>query len=467
MVRAFVIRGFGQHEGVDFELIHQKLIGPALTEAGVEDGGSGEIFEAGNVREDMLRELYLADIVVADVSVDNASVFYELGIRHALRPRSTVLISARTGKIPVDLGTDRYLRYDPDSPRASLPQLAQVLREALTVERDDSPVHGLLAGIALGPHTSSPDRGHDPQAAAAGDKGQAGIEDQMLNAVWRGHRQWSKAAATAQTSLSRWRLSNLTLLVAGAVVAAFAAQTWIVSTAAATLAAVSAALLAAAGFVQGSMLTSENTSRWTGARAASEALKAETYRYLAGVKPYAGADRAERLKEQLATVQTRSSDLLVGQQLAAADDRALPDVRTFESYRQERAQGQAQWHRDRIAEHMSTARTLRFCQLGFTAAGAVLAAVAAALPGAHLAAWIAAATTIAAAFATHIAAIQHQRIAASYATTADQLQRLVDGVDPKTASADQQAQFVADVERVLAVQNDGWVDLLGTTAKTS
>ncbi len=467
-MRAFVIRGFGQQAGIDFERVHEELIGPAFAEVGIDDGGTGEIVEAGNVREDLFRKLYLADIVVADVSVHNANVFYELGIRHAVRPRSTVLISARIDQIPFDLRTDRYLRYDPDSPGGSLPQLVQVLRETLATERVDSPVYRLLPGIAPGPHTSLPDRPRDLQAvpAVAGHNGQAEVEDQVLNAVWRGHRQWSRAAAAAQKSLNRWRLSNLALLVLGAVVATFAAQTWLVSAAAATLAAVSAAFLAAAVFVQGSMLTSENTSRWTGARAASEALKAETYRYLAGVNPYAAADRAEHLRAQFNTVQTRSKDLLVQQQLAAADDRGLPPVRTFESYRKDRAQEQAGWHRDKIAEHMGKARKLRFCQLGATGAGAVIAAVAGALPGADLAAWPAAATTIAAAFAAHIAATQHQQIAASYASTADQLQRLVDSVDAKTASADQQAQFVADVERVLAIQNNGWVDLLGTAAKT-
>lgn len=451
-MRAFVIRGFGQQAGIDFERVHQELIGPAFAEVGIDDGGTGEIVQGGQVRDDMFRELYLADVVVADVSVHNANVFYELGIRHAVRPRSTVLIFAQTDQIPFDLRTDRNVRYDPDSPGGSVAQLAQVLHETLATEHVDSPVYPLLPGIASGPHTSLPDR---PQ-----------VEDHVLNAVWRGHRQWSKAAAAAQKSLNRWRLSNLALLVLGAVVATFAAQTWLVSAATVTLAAVSAALLAAAGFVQGSMLTSENTSRWIGARAASEALKAETYRYLAGVSPYAAADRAAHLQAQFDTVQTRSKDLLVRQQLAAADDRGLPPVRTFESYQQGRAQEQARWHRDKIAEHMDKARKLRLCQLGATAVGAVLAAVAGALPGAHLAAWPAAATTIAAAFATHIAATQHQRVAASYASTADQLQRLVDSVDANKASPDQQAQFVADVERVLAMQNDGWVDLLGTAAKT-
>ena len=429
-MRAFVIRGSGQQAGIDFERVHAELIGSAFANVGIDDGGTGAIAEDGSVREDMFRELYEADIVVADVSAPNAKIFYVLGIRHVVRPRSTVLISSRINEPPLDLGPDRYLRYDPDFPGESVPQLAQVLRETLSL--------------------------HD---------GQAEVGDQVLNAVWRGHRQWSKAADTSQKSLNRWRLSNLALLVLAAVVAAFAAQTWLGSAAVTALAAISAAFLAAAVFIQGSMLTSENTSRWTGARAASEALKAETYRYLAGVKPYAAADRAKRLQAQFDTVQTRSKDLLLRQQLATADDRGLPPVHTFESYREKRGQGQADWHRGKIAEHTDTARKLRFCQLGATAAGAVLAAVAGALPGAHLAAWTAAATTIAAAFATHIAATQHQRIAASYASTADQLQRLVDSVDPKMASADQQAQFVADVERVLAVQNDGWVDLIGTAAK--
>lgn len=434
-MRALVIRGSGEQAGIDFELVHDQLIGPALTEAGIDESAVGETAGSDPGRDDMVRELGLADIVLADVSVPDANVFYGLGIRHAVRPGFTVLISGRADNAPCDLSTDRCLRYDPEAPGGARPQLAQMLRETLAT-------------------------------APAGSDGQAETARQTLTAVWRAHRQWSKAAGTAQKSLNRWRLSNLMLLVAGAVIAAFAAQTWVVSAAATALAAASAALLAVAGFVQGGMLTSENTSRWTSARAASEALKAETYRYLAGVKPYAGADRADQLRAQFGTIQSRSNDLLVLQQLAAIDDGDLPKVSTFENYRIKRAQDQADWHRKKIAEHMRAARRLRFFQLGATVAGAVLAAVAAALPGAHLAAWTAAATTIATAFATHIAATQHQRIAASYAATADQLQRLIDGVNPKTASADQQAQFVADVERVLAVQNDGWVDLLGTATKT-
>ena len=324
-----------------------------------------------------------------------------------------------------------------------------------------------LPGPQPPPQQPEPTAQAAPAPAAAGQDRPAGTGDSVLRKVWQKHQRWDDAAGAAQQSLNRWRLSNLALLVLGAFAAAFAAQTWLATTAVTALAAVSAAVLAAAGFIQGSMLTSDNMSRWTGARAASEALKAETCRYLAGVRPYAGPDRDERLQTQLDTVQTRAKDLLVGEQLATPGDDKLPPVDTFERYVENRAQEQADWHKKKVDEHRKKARALRYGQLAATAAGAVLAAIAGALPGAHLAAWTAAATTVAAAIATHIAATQHQRIAASYAATADQLERLIVGVDAKKASTDRQAQFVADVERVLAAQNNGWIDLLSTSHKTS
>jgi hypothetical protein len=288
-------------------------------------------------------------------------------------------------------------------------------------------------------------------------------QDGQLEHVWRRHRQWSRAANAARARLDRWRLWNLVLLVLAALAGALAAQTWMASGAATGFAIFAAIALALAGLIQGNALATDQTARWTRARAASEALKAEVYRYLIRVSPYAGKDRGQVLQAQLDVVQTRAQALLVDQQSTPADDRPVPTVHTVQEYVTCRAQYQADWHQRKSGEHARQARTLRLCQLAATAVGVVLSAVAGFVPSWRLSTWTAAATTIAAAFGAHLAAVQHQRIAAAYAGTADQLERLIAGIDPACATAEQQAQFVADVERVLAAQNEGWTDLLSPT----
>ena len=53
------------------------------------------ILEAGNIREDMFHLLLVTDLVIAYISIHNANVFYELGIRHAVRGRRTYMIRAK------------------------------------------------------------------------------------------------------------------------------------------------------------------------------------------------------------------------------------------------------------------------------------------------------------------------------------------------------------------------------------
>jgi hypothetical protein len=148
-LRAFIVRPFGiknDREGqpIDFDAVETKLIGPALSWHGVEGRTTGEIAAAGNIREDMFRMLIASDLVIADVSIHNANVFYELGIRHALRPWRTIMIRCRADDTVFDLQTDRYLQYDRDVPAASLSSLVKAAAETLAGERKDSPVYLLL-----------------------------------------------------------------------------------------------------------------------------------------------------------------------------------------------------------------------------------------------------------------------------------------------------------------------------------
>ncbi len=162
-MQAFVVRPFNTKNGIDFEKVHSELITVALNSAGINGGTTGTIFEAGNIREDMFQLLLLADLVVADISIHNANVFYELGIRHALRPRQTFMIRAAVTKprdqrgpedqIPFDIATDRYLEYDAANPGASVARLVHGLNATKTGDRIDSPVFRSLPKLEEPDHS--------------------------------------------------------------------------------------------------------------------------------------------------------------------------------------------------------------------------------------------------------------------------------------------------------------------------
>jgi hypothetical protein len=156
-MRAFIVRPFGHREGIDFDKVESVLIQPALTHQNIDGGTTGLILEAGNIREDMFQQLLVADLVIADISIHNANVFYELGVRHALQPRHTFLIRAKNTKpraergpqdeVPFDLKTDRYLEYDPHKPEATLGALIDALAATRVSKRADSPVFLLLPNL--------------------------------------------------------------------------------------------------------------------------------------------------------------------------------------------------------------------------------------------------------------------------------------------------------------------------------
>ncbi len=151
--RAFIVRPFGTQQGIDFNDVSDRLISPALKRLNIVGGTTEVIAWAGNIRVDMFERLALADIVIADISIHNANVFYELGIRHSLRPRTTILIRARATarpeatEVPFDLKTDRYLEYDADKPGEAQQLLADALEQSLAAKHDDSPVFLLVPGL--------------------------------------------------------------------------------------------------------------------------------------------------------------------------------------------------------------------------------------------------------------------------------------------------------------------------------
>ena len=107
----FVIMPFGSKEGIDFDKVYNEYIHTALSQDGFTVLRADEETCAGEIREEMFQELLLADLVIADLSIDNPNVWYELGVRHALRARGIILVQSRRKKQPFDVYTERKLRY--------------------------------------------------------------------------------------------------------------------------------------------------------------------------------------------------------------------------------------------------------------------------------------------------------------------------------------------------------------------
>lgn len=146
---AFIIIPFGEKpdaEGnkIDFSAVSENLIKPSLQANNLIGDTTEIINEAGNIREDMFLMLLNADLVICDVSIHNANVFYELGIRHALRKKGTILIknTASQDATPFDIQTDRHVLYDLKKLDESIEKLTSAIKNTLTGNRNtDSPLY--------------------------------------------------------------------------------------------------------------------------------------------------------------------------------------------------------------------------------------------------------------------------------------------------------------------------------------
>ena len=113
----FVLMPFGQKPRpgggtIDFDAVYRELIAPAVEEAGLMPLRADEEQAGGVIHKPMFERLVLCEYAVADLTSGNANVFYELGLRHAVRPWSTVMVFAEAcGQLPFDVAPLRGFPY--------------------------------------------------------------------------------------------------------------------------------------------------------------------------------------------------------------------------------------------------------------------------------------------------------------------------------------------------------------------
>jgi hypothetical protein len=150
----FVLMPFGKKPDgtggtVDFDAVYEGVIVPAIEATGMQPLRADEEMGGGMIHKPMFERLILCEYAVADLTTANANVFYELGIRHAVRPYSTVLVYVDQSRLPFDVAPLRAIPYKltPGGTPVEVEDVRAVIAERLDKARDavpDSPIYELV-----------------------------------------------------------------------------------------------------------------------------------------------------------------------------------------------------------------------------------------------------------------------------------------------------------------------------------
>jgi hypothetical protein len=139
---------------LNFASVYERLIVPAIAESGMEALRADEETAGGVFHKRMFERLVVCEYAIADLSTGNPNVFYELGVRHGVRPHSTVLMFRKGWALPLDVALDGALPYPVDGTGEPI-ELAETTRRLVARLREareastDSPVFQLVSGLPV------------------------------------------------------------------------------------------------------------------------------------------------------------------------------------------------------------------------------------------------------------------------------------------------------------------------------
>jgi O-acetyl-ADP-ribose deacetylase (regulator of RNase III) len=163
-MNCFVIMPYGKRKDAkgkltNFDDVYERIIERAVDDAGLSCTRCDRVDESGVIHARMFEQIYHSQVAVADITSLNPNVFYELGIRHALVDRLTVLIQRKGTSIPFNIAQLHVVEYDPTSTageRAGRAKITRVIKNGLARPKIDSPVHHFLPlKVAEDPHPLS------------------------------------------------------------------------------------------------------------------------------------------------------------------------------------------------------------------------------------------------------------------------------------------------------------------------
>jgi tetratricopeptide (TPR) repeat protein len=190
--RAFVIMPFGKKTAadgtvIDFDAVYKEFLAPAIVAASLAPHRADADRRGGSIHLDMFQDLLLAEFVVADLTIDNPNVWYEIGVRHALRAGGSVLTYALRDRLPFDLAGQRMQRYTLKDGKLD-PNLVEAERAALT-EAIEATLGGWRGRRASPVYQQLPNlREPDWKTLKVGD----------VNEFWQGLEAWQSRIEVAR-----------------------------------------------------------------------------------------------------------------------------------------------------------------------------------------------------------------------------------------------------------------------------
>lgn len=133
----FVLMPFGSkpdptgRPNIDFDRIYKDAIKLGVEDAGMFPLRADEEKLGGIIHKQMFERLLVYPFAVADLTTCNPNVMYELGIRHAARPRTTLTIYAASTPLPFDLNLLRTQPYHLEANNQLSHSAAAELRQAI------------------------------------------------------------------------------------------------------------------------------------------------------------------------------------------------------------------------------------------------------------------------------------------------------------------------------------------------
>lgn len=179
-LQCFVVMGFGRKTDLatgrqlDLDKSYRNIIKPVVESRGIRCVRADEIRHSGQIDLPMYEQLLNADLVIADLSTANPNALYELGIRHALKPWTTIVISENKLPYPFDLNhvlITSYAHLGEEIGYDEVMRLRTVLGDLIDAvraeRRTDSPIYTFLHDLKPPQRVSATAASPGPMAAAA------------------------------------------------------------------------------------------------------------------------------------------------------------------------------------------------------------------------------------------------------------------------------------------------------------